>query len=451
MRPWKGHNTKLGSRRLLLAVAGMTVVWLIGVALAASGTISAGSSIASFSPSNEKTAPGPGSAVPVGHGFALAAGQAAPGRGQAAQGRGQAAPARGQAPTEGGSVAANVMSQDAFKNVTAIINVPVDEFMQTMGIFSAALSMCCAECHTGAGTDTVKWELDTPTKRTARRMVGMMAAINRDNFNGRQVVTCWTCHRGRDRPVQTPTLDTVYGTPTLEPDDVLTRAPGGATPDQVLDNYLKAVGGAAAANRLTSYVAKGNSVGFGRFAGRRPVEIYAKAPDQRATFNHTADGDVARTFDGKTGWISTPLTAVKEFELATGELDGAKFDAQIAFPGQVKRLLTNMRVSFPSTINDREVEVLQGNGPRNLLVTLYFDKQSGLLTRMVRHTTSPVGRAPTQVDFADYRDVAGVKLPYKFIFAWLDGQDTFELTEIQPNVAVDAAKFAKPPLPTPAK
>src|SRR6266850_3021987 len=132
MRPWKGHNTKLGSRRLLLAVAGMTVVWLIGVALAASGTISAGSSIASFSPSNEKTAPGPGSAVPVGHGFALAAGQAAPARGQAPQGRGQAAPARGQAPTEGGSVAANVMSQDAFKNVSAIINVPVDEFMQTM-------------------------------------------------------------------------------------------------------------------------------------------------------------------------------------------------------------------------------------------------------------------------------------------------------------------------------
>ena len=450
MRPWKGHNTKLGSRRLLLAVAGMTVVWLVGVALAASGTISAGSSPASFSYSHEKTALGPGSAIPLGHAFALAGGHAAPGPGQAPAAGGQAAPARGQTPVVvPAQIPANVMSQDVFKNVTALINIPVDEFMQTMGIFSAALSMCCAECHTGAGTDTVKWELDTPTKRTARRMVGMMAAINKDNFNGRQVVTCWTCHRGRDRPVQSPTLDTVYGTPTLEPDDILTRAPGGSTPDQVLDKFLQAVGGAAAANRLTSYVAKGNSVGFGRFAGRRPVEIYAKAPDLRATFNHTTDGDVARTYDGRTGWISTPLTAVKEFELSTGELDGAKFDAQIAFPGQIKRLLTNMRVSFPSTINDREVEVLQGNGPRNLLVTLYFDKQSGLLVRMVRHTTSPVGRAPTQVDFADYRDVAGVKLPYKFVFAWLDGQDTFELTEIQPNAAIDAAKFAKPPLPAP--
>jgi photosynthetic reaction center cytochrome c subunit len=440
MRPWKGQNTKLGSRGLVLAVAAMTVVWLIGVALAASGTISTGSSTASLSHSIENAGLAPGTAIPTSHAMAFGA-QAAPARGQAPP----AAPAAAARP----AVPADQLSQNAFKNVTAIINVPVDEFMQTMGVFSAALSMCCAECHTGAGTDTVKWELDTPTKRTARRMVGMMAAINKDNFNGRQVVTCWTCHRGRDRPVVTPTLDTVYGTPTLEPDDIMVRAQGAPTPDQVLDKYLQAVGGAAAANRLTSYIAKGNSVGFGRFAGKRPVEIYAKSPDQRATYNHTADGDVSRTYDGRTGWISTPLTAVKEFELITGELDGAKVDAQIGFPGQIKRVLTNMRVSFSTTINDREVEVLQGNGPRGLLVTLYFDKQTGLLTRMVRHTTSPVGRAPTQTDFSDYRDVAGVKLPYKFVFAWLDGQDTFELDQIQANVAVDAAKFAKPPLPVP--
>jgi hypothetical protein len=27
---------------------------------------------------------------------------------------------------------------------------------------------------------------------------------------------------------------------------------------------------------------------------------------------------------------------------------------------------------------------------------------------------------------------------------WLDGRETFELTDVQPNVAVDAAKFGKP-------
>ena len=90
----------------------------------------------------------------------------------------------------------------------------------------------------------------------------MMAAINKDNFNGRQVVTCWTCHRGRDRPVVTPTWIRC-GTPTLEPDDIMVRAQGAPTPDQVLDKYLQAIGGAAAANRLTTYIAKGNSVDSG--------------------------------------------------------------------------------------------------------------------------------------------------------------------------------------------
>ena len=88
------------------------------------------------------------------------------------------------------------MSEEVFKNIQVLKGIPVDEFMGTMGLFSAAMSVCCAECHTGAGTSNPKWEDDPPRKRTARRMVQMVSAINRDNFGGRQVVTCWTCHRG---------------------------------------------------------------------------------------------------------------------------------------------------------------------------------------------------------------------------------------------------------------
>src|SRR4051812_34307485 len=171
MRAWKGQNIKFGSHRLMLAVGAMTIVWLVGVALAASGTVSARASVNQRA---ETAGLGPGAAIPVGHAFALA-GQAAPGRGQAPPpAGGQAAPARGgQAPSTSApaSATAGQMSQEVFKNVTALTNIPVDEFMQTMGVFSAALSMCCAECHTGAGTDTVRWEVDTPIKRTARRMV----------------------------------------------------------------------------------------------------------------------------------------------------------------------------------------------------------------------------------------------------------------------------------------
>src|SRR5262245_32187551 len=96
------------------------------------------------------------------------------------------------------------MAEEAFKNIQVLKGIPVDEFMGTMGLFSAALSVCCGDCHQGAGTSNPKWEADPPRKQTARRMVQMVNNINRDNFGGRQVVTCWTCHRGSQRPSATP-------------------------------------------------------------------------------------------------------------------------------------------------------------------------------------------------------------------------------------------------------
>ena len=129
------------------------------------------------------------------------------------------------ATAQGGSAQKPQMSEQAFKNVQVLKGIPVDEFMGTMGIFTAALSMCCGDCHPGAGTESPKWDVDTPRKRTARRMVQMVTALNKENFNGRPVVTCWTCHRGSSRPSTTPALETVYGTPVIDPPDILPQAP----------------------------------------------------------------------------------------------------------------------------------------------------------------------------------------------------------------------------------
>lgn len=343
------------------------------------------------------------------------------------------------------------IAENVFKNIQVLKGIPVDDFMDTMGIMSAALGWDCSECHTGAGTDTVKWEADTDKKRTARRMTLMVAAINRNNFGGRQVVTCWTCHRGRDIPVTMPTIDTVYGEARIEADEIVRPLDaGGPSADQILDKYLAALGGVERLAKITSYIATGTSEGFRGFGGGGTVQIFAKAPDQRATIikfdASIGRQDAIRTFDGKTGWVSAPLAVVPQYALGGSELDGARIDAQLAFPGQIKKILTQLRVGPPDFIEGREVDVLQGNGPRTLVVTLYFDKQTGLLVRMVRFGSSPIGRAPTQVDFADYREVAGagIKMPYRWTFGWLNGRDTFELKDVRVNVPLDAAVFASP-------
>ena len=94
---------------------------------------------------------------------------------------------------------------------------------------------------------------------------------------------------------------------------------------------------------------------------------------------------------------------------------------------------------------DRLVNVVQGTGPRGMLATLYFDQESGLLLRMVRYGKSPIGRVPTQVDYGDYRDAGGMKMPFRMIFAWMDGRDAIQLSEVQTNVQIDASKFIPPP------
>jgi len=250
-------------------------------------------------------------------------------------------------------------------------------------------------------------------------------------------------------------------------DDVLTQMPGQPAAGTIIDKYLQAIGGAERLAGLKSYVAKGKSVGFGGLGGGGRVQIFAKFPDQRTTLidfpENPERGISARAFNGGEGWLVTPLTVLGEYPLTGGELDGAKLDAQLGFPGQIKQALTNLRVSMPATISDlpgpssqtsnetatlvhdRLVNVVQGTGPRGMLANLYFDQESGLLLRVVHYGKTPIGRVPTQVDYADYRDVGGIKMPFRILYAWLDGRDAIQLSEVKTNVPIDAAKFGWPP------
>jgi len=342
------------------------------------------------------------------------------------------------------------MAESVFTNLQVLKGIPVNQFMETMGFFSASLGADCTFCHVSeSGGSWAKYADDLPRKRTARRMVLMVQAINKDNFGGRQVVTCYSCHHGGDRPKVTPSLTAQYSSPPDEPNDVITTGPKTPSADQVLDKYLQALGGADRLAAVTSFVAKGTSSGYDD-PTKRPIEVFAKAPNQRATIVHTPDGDNSSIYDGRAAWLAAPITQrpVPLLPLAGGDLDVAKLDAELSFPGRIKQALGGWRVGFPATIDDREMQVVQGTTAGRTLATFYFDMESGLLARVVRYIDSPVGRIPAQIDYADYRAVAGVKMPFRWTVTWLDGRSIIELTEVQPNVPIDAARFAKPPTPT---
>jgi photosynthetic reaction center cytochrome c subunit len=400
---------KFWSKRLVFAVTGLTVAWLTGIAFATS-----------FAPSNQKMAPGTAIPLSAKHAFAQVAGQAQAG-------------------------AKSQMSEDVFKNIQVLKGIPVDEFMGTMGVFTTSLSLCCGNCHTGAGTSNPKWEDDPPRKRTARAMIAMVQNINRTNFGGRQVVTCWTCHRGQTAPAVTPPLDFAYGDAVVVLPDLLARATtGGQTLDQIFNKYIQALGGQGRLDSLTSYTAKGKSLLFGEVGEGNPAEIYAKATGQMATFVHQQEGDVVRAYDGAAAWWQIPLTVTPQYSLNATLLEGARFDAAMAFPWKIRTFFNNWRVSYPTAIDGTEVDVIQGNTTAGMIGTLYFDKKTGLLKRYIRYANTTVGRIPTQVDYSDYRPVAGVMMPFKFGYAWVSERDDWTLTGYEPNVAIDAAKFGRP-------
>ena len=336
------------------------------------------------------------------------------------------------------------MAEEAFKNVTALKGIPVDEFMDTMGMISAALGLNCLDCHTPDSDQAwTKFAIDTPMKVTSRKMIQMVAAINKDNFAGVRNVTCWTCHRGDLKPSTLPDLTVQYSPPAEDANAVQIRpGSGGPSADEVFNKYYQALGGTQRLAALTSFTAKGTYDGFDTHHTKVPVDLYAKAPNQRALIIHTAFADRTWSYNGQEAWVAAIEKPMPLMPLTGGNLDGQKIEAMMSFPMQIKQAYSTWRAGT-ATMGDKDVRVLQGTNPRQQPLNLYFD-DSGLLVRMTRFADTPIGRVPSQIDYSDYRVVAGVKIPFKWVETWTDGQVTIEWTNIQPNVAIDAAKFGRP-------
>ena len=346
-----------------------------------------------------------------------------------------------------------LMSDQFFKNVQVLKGIPVDQFLGTMGFIAASLSVNCTECHSAAGRGAIRdYAADTPKKQKARQMMLMVKQLNQANFGGAHRVTCWTCHRSDTQPAETPSLAVQNGAVAeRDPNDV--EVPDEPVPsptaDQIIDKYIQALGGAEKLAGITSLSAKGTYSGFDTDLGKVPVEVYAKSPGQSTTIVHRSEKtENITTFDGRNGWIAMTNTILPVKALSGGELDGAQLDAEMFFPAGIKKYLRDFRVGFPPTsIDDHLVQVVQATAPGGTRVKLFFDTKTNLLVRVARFADTPLGFNPSEMDYSDYRDLNGVKVPFHWTLTWTDGRSEFEMTEIQPNVPIEAAKFGEGVLP----
>ena len=335
------------------------------------------------------------------------------------------------------------MSENVFKNIQVLKGIPPDEFMDVMGMFSASLGYDCVSCHSSdLYNDRAAFAVATPMIQKARQMIVMMNTINRTYFGGQPRMSCFTCHRGQNQPGNIPSLAQQYGELMDDPSAMAIFPDTRMTPDQVFDKYLQALGGAQRLAGLTSFVATGTYAGFNTGGGELPVEIVAAVPDKRAQIVRMPAGDAIKTYDGRTAWAAEDWRPMPLLQFTGGNLTGARLEAIVAFPAGIQKAFSQWQHSS-TTIDDRRVEILQGTNAGELPVNFYFD-DSGLLVRMVRWNRTAAGTVPVQVDYSEYRDVAGVKMPFRTVMTWTDGQNTFVLKDVRPNVQVDAARFARP-------
>jgi hypothetical protein len=343
------------------------------------------------------------------------------------------------------------LAEEVFTNIQQLKGLPVKEFMGTMGMFSASTGLNCVECHVEeSGGNWNRYADETDLKRTARRMIGMVNSLNQSFFAGRRVVSCFTCHRGINRPQVIPDLEIQYGEPIiLEPDEVLAQSAGEPQAQEILAKYIEATGGASRVSAITSLSATGTYQGFDDYE-KYPLELHAAAPGQRQTVVKGAFGVSTWTVDGQNAWIAAPLliSPVSVMQVTGDELEGARVEAALAFPARIANMLVEWRVGDPAIIGDEERHLVQGKmRAGGLPIKLYFDPDTNLLVRLVYYNETPVGRIPTRIDYEDYRDVSGVKMPFKWTTTWTDGRSVVEIGSVQLNVPVDARRFAKPAPP----
>jgi photosynthetic reaction center cytochrome c subunit len=323
-------------------------------------------------------------------------------------------------------------AEQAYKNIQALQGIPASGMTQAMAFISGSLGVSCSHCHIVGQFD----KDEKPAKETARQMIRMMQRINQEHFGGKTTVNCQTCHQGRLRPVAIPTIASGDAPPRSEPSPTLPSA------DQVLDRYVDAVGGRAAIEKISTRISKGTFQGPGV---RATVERIQKTPARLLIIVQFPKGTSSFGVNGSRGWEKGPGSApAREAPPDDENVAPFQWDADLHRDLKLRELYTKVSVTTQETIGSVSAWVVEAESRRGQTEKLYFDSQTGLLLRRLQIRGSPLGPLPLQMDFGDYREVDGVKVPFFSRWARPDVTLTFQYDEVRHNLPVEDARFEKP-------
>lgn len=249
------------------------------------------------------------------------------------------------------------------KNVKLLTGLTDLELQRTMNMMRASLGTHCDHCH----VVEKEWNFasdDKPQKKRALEMIRMVMDMNRTQFGGRAVISCYTCHRGSTHPVN---LVPLPQTPPPFPTPVAEKPQLPATKD-VIAKYAAALGDV---NRLRTRILTGEVT---KGEATRPIEIREKDVNLTDAFALPLPCDI--------GEDSSTIRKEK--------------------------------------VGERETWVVQRGTPHEPYRRFFFDTETGLLLRSVLYTPRSIGTIPQQTDLEDWRDVGDTKFPFRVRVSMVD-------------------------------
>ena len=335
-------------------------------------------------------------------------------------------------------------AEQAFKNIQAFKGQRADMLNPTMVLFEAALGVGCGYCH---DADANKRELDSkPQKAIARQMIEMVNNINKTTFRGQARVSCFTCHQGRPLPMGVPNV-TNHPLPLALGEDYdatlppAAPVPAGITPAQLIDKYIASLGAVQQVGSLD---------GVGTVTQRRPgrdfpsqqIEFLSKAPGMGLTITKAGQNDNLLAYGTTGGWARAGNGAPRDLRKA--EADGTMLEDPFNLPAHLKQMLLEPKVSRSEMVEGHEDYVVTAKTQNLPKVEAYFEKNTGMLERLVYFNDSYFGLYPTQIDYRDFRDVNGRKVPHQWVISQTRNREfTYAMQTVKAG-PVDDARFAKP-------
>ena len=323
-------------------------------------------------------------------------------------------------------------AEQVFKNIQVIKSMPAGQLQSTMSFMSASLGVDCTYCHIPPAME----KDDKPTKQTARRMLSMVAEINK-NFGDQRIVNCATCHRGKTKPVGVPPLPSLSSPFVASTTGTQEALP---TIDAILNGYLQAVGGEKALDKITTRM----RTGFVDVQGQHGTfELYEGSPNKSLLIGSLPAplGSVQQAFDGTRGWVKNQSGV---FDMSGSGLEQVKREAVFWGDVRLKEQFKSLTVAGRERVDGRDLYLVSGTRTDGQVERLFFDVQSKLLVR--RYWASPTyfGDLPNATDYYDYRKVGSLRLP--FLIRKLRNGTSFvqTISEYKLNVKLDDEQFKKP-------